>query len=82
MQPTQNASWIIKAIVKQQNTACGMFAWNNMVPKFETKRVYNHIKVNFPNVDWRHIFYRNLARPRPRLFFGWLVTIDWQLSSV
>lgn len=70
-QPADNALWIIKAIVKQQDTACEMVDWNNMVVKFETKRVHDHIKVSFSKVDWRHLFYRTLARHRA-LYVFWL----------
>lgn len=42
-----------------------------MVTKFETKRVYDHIKENLSKVDWRHLFYHTLARPRA-LFILWL----------
>ena len=50
-QLADNALWIIKVIVKQQDTTCEMVDWNNMVVKFEIKRVHDHIKVSFPKVD-------------------------------
>lgn len=37
--------------MKQQGMTHDMVDWNNMVVKFETKRVYEHMKVIFPKVD-------------------------------
>ena len=71
VQVNKNASWIIKAILKQMGIIQSMNEWNSMIKKFETMKVYNFIKEEFPKVEWRHLLCRNPTRPRA-LYVFWL----------
>lgn len=48
-----------------------MNEWNIMTRKFETRKVYNFIKEEYPKVEWRHLLYKSFAQPRS-LFVVWL----------
>lgn len=78
VQLSQNVSWIIKAIMKQIDTMHCMTEWNLMQTKFETRRVYKHIKKEFPKVTWRYLFHKTLTRPRALIVF-WL-TCHYRLT--
>lgn len=51
VQLSQNVSWIIKSILKQREIMQSMTDWNLMQIKFESIRVYEHIKEKFLKVD-------------------------------
>ncbi|KAK2421853.1 hypothetical protein QL285_032436 [Trifolium repens] len=61
-----NASWIMKAIMKQRDGIHQIQMWNEMInaPKFCMKKMYLAIHDRSQIVTWRTLFYGNLARPR------------------
>ncbi|CAL5187192.1 unnamed protein product [Lathyrus oleraceus] len=71
VQVNKNISWIIKVVLKQRYITQSMNDYDTMTRKFETKKVYNFIKEEYPKVDWRHLLYMNFMRPRA-LFVIWL----------
>ncbi|KAI5396408.1 hypothetical protein KIW84_062572 [Lathyrus oleraceus] len=72
VQLTHNASWIIKNVLKQQDIVSTMQEWNLMKDHFNMKKVYDQIRGDVPDVNWKCLLQKSLARPRA-IFIFWLL---------
>ncbi|CAK8574804.1 unnamed protein product [Lathyrus sativus] len=64
-------SWIFKAILRYRTIIIGMEDWNEMKEKYFVGKVYQLLKKDELDVEWKHMFSNSIARPRA-LFAMWI----------
>lgn len=70
----KNSSWVINKILDmREEVHQHLGEWNNMLNlnKFKMSKTYMVIHADDETVDWRALFYHNIARPRAQ-FTTWL----------
>lgn len=69
----KSSSWIMKGIMKCRVLVNNNDAWDSMqvLPKYKTGVMYNQLRGDLPEVNWKSMMFGSIARPRAQIIV-WL----------